>query len=98
MQLQFGDEELERLAYEPTFAAAGWSASLTRSYRRVVNIIACATDTRDLEALDSLRVQSSTTNGVPGATLRVGIAHRLRISFPDHHGSPTAIIEAVEQH
>lgn len=98
MQLLFGDEELERLAYEPTHAAAGWSTSLTRSYRRVVNVIASAIDQRDLEALHSLHVQRATTKGVRGATLRVDDKHRLRVSFPDQSGTPTARIEAIEHH
>ncbi|WES63676.1 hypothetical protein P0L94_14540 [Microbacter sp. GSS18] len=98
MQLQFGDGELERLAYETASTAGGWSASLLRRYRRVLQMIGAATGPGDLEALMSLRVQPSTTRGVRGATLRIDDEHQLRVSYPDASGTPTAVIEAVEQH
>lgn len=98
MQLQFGDEELERLAYEAASTADGWSASLLRRYRRVLQMIVAASGPGDLEALLSLRAQPSSTGGMRGATLRIDDEHQLRVSYPDTGGNPTAVIEAVEQH
>lgn len=98
MQLQFGDGELERLAYETASTAGGWSASLLRRYRRVLQMIGAAAGPGDLEALMSLRVRSSTTRGVRGATLRIDDEHQLHVSYLDTSGIPTAVIEAIEQH
>lgn len=98
MQLQFRDGELERLAYEAESTADGWSAALLRRYRRILQMVSAATGPGDLEALMSLRAQPSTTRGAEGATLRIDDEHRLRVSYPDTGGTPTAVIEAVEQH
>lgn len=88
---------LERLAYEAGSTAYGWSTSVLRRFRRVLQMIDAATRPEDLEALLSLRVRPATVKGTRGATLRIDDAHRLRISYLDTDGKPTAIIEAVEQ-
>lgn len=89
---------LERLAYEAGSTADGWPTSVVRRFRRVLQMIDAATRPEDLEALLSLRVRPTTMNGTRGATIRIDDVHRLRISYLDTDGTPTAIIEAVEQH
>lgn len=98
MRLEFGDDALERLAYEAGSTADGWSTDVVRRFRRVLQMIDAATGPEDLEALLSLRVRPTVVNGARGATLRIDDAHRLRISYLDADGTPTAIIEAVEKH
>ncbi|CDK01069.1 putative proteic killer suppression protein [Microbacterium sp. C448] len=97
MQLQFGDEELEHLAYETVSGADGWPAPLLRRYRRVLQMISAATSPADLEALLSLRVLSAPSGVASGATLRIDDEHRLRVSYPRVNSGAVAVIEAVEQ-
>ena len=98
MRLEFGDDALERLAYEAGSTADGWSTHVVRRFRRVLQMIDAAPRPEDLEALLSLRVQPTAMNGTRGATLRIDDAHRLRVTYLDPDGTPTAIIEAVEKH
>lgn len=97
MQLQFGDAELERLAYETMPGVDGWPAPLLRRYRRVLQMIFAATGPADLEALLSLRVLPAPSGVVSGATLRIDDEHRLRVSYPHVNSGAVAVIEAVEQ-
>lgn len=98
MRLEFGDDALERLAYEAGSTAVGWPMHVVRRFRRVLQMIIAATRPEDLEALLSLRVRPTAVNGTRGATLRIDDAHQLCISYLDPDGTPTAIIEAVEKH
>lgn len=98
MQLQFGDEELKRLAYEPASRMTDWPVELTRSYRRLITVIASAADEQDLRALRSLRVESLNGSRSGDTSLWMDRRHRLIARFHNRGGSPIASIEAIEQH
>lgn len=99
MQLKFEDEELESLAYQLDFRVPRWPPDVTRSYRRVVNLIANAVDERDLRSLKGLRLEKLKGKRAGTSSVRINDQHRLVLRFEKANpGTVVVIIEAVDYH
>jgi proteic killer suppression protein len=99
VHLKFEDGELERLAYEPEVRARRWSPDITRAYRRVIYLIANATDERDLRQFKGLRLEKLKGKRAGTSSVRINDQYRLVLRFEITADSKTAVvIEAVDYH
>lgn len=99
MRLRFENEELERLAFDPTHRTARWSPRVTKAYRRRIQFISAAIDDRDLRQHKSLHVEKLVGDRTGFWSLRIDQQYRLIVRFVSEEGGRvTIIIDAVDYH
>lgn len=99
MQLEFEDDNLERLAYDPEAHTARWSPDVTKSFRRVLFLIENAKDDRDIRALKGLRLEKLKGKRTGTWSVRINSQYRLILRFKTAANNRIAvIIEAVDYH
>lgn len=77
VQLEFGDETLRRLAYEPSFTLPTWDAALISDYRRALTLLSCAADETDLQNVRALRYRRHAGKRKGICSVRVTDHHRI---------------------
>jgi toxin HigB-1 len=99
VRLEFEDEELELLAFEPEFRTKRWSQDVTRAYRRVINLISSAPNEQDLRQFKGLRLEKLKGKRAGTASVRINDQYRLVLRFSaDSDGRVAVVIEAVDYH
>lgn len=99
MRLEFEDEELELLAFEPDFRTKRWSQDVTRAYRRVLNLISSAPNEQDLRQFKGLRLEKLKGKRAGTSSVRINDQYRLVLRFStDDDGRVAVVIEAVDYH
>lgn len=99
MRMEFEDDNLRRLAYEPTFCPKGWSKDLVKAYRRVIYLISNAVDDRDLRSMKGLRLEQLKGNRAGTSSVRINSQYRLILKFETaDDGRLAIVVEAVDYH
>lgn len=99
MRLEFEDEELEHLAFEPEWRTKRWSQDVTRAYRRVINLISSAPSEQDLRQFKGLRLEKLKGKRTGTSSIRINDQYRLVIRFEtDGEGRIAVVIEALNYH
>ncbi|WP_425338159.1 type II toxin-antitoxin system RelE/ParE family toxin [Corynebacterium coyleae] len=99
MRIRFEDKILKRLAEDSSFQPKRWSSELVRAYRRKIQVLANASDERDLRALKSLRLEQLRGNRVGTSSIRLNKQFRLVIRFEtDEDRRIVVVIEMVDYH
>lgn len=97
MLVEYGSEELDRLAHDSGFRAPQWSADVVIAYRRKNQLIRAAASKLDLEAMRSLRM-TDLDGSRPGASaIRVNEKAQIIVHFRSE-GVPTAVILELADH
>lgn len=89
MEREYLDEDLRRLASDPTFRPAGWSEQEVREFRRLVQCARAAYVERDLRNMRALRIEEDVSGDSTKAraTLSSGRAIDLTFKNTDSHGA-----------
>lgn len=99
MRLEFEDEELEHLAFEPEFRTRRWSQDVASAYRRVLNLISSAPSDHDLRQFKGLRLEKLKGKRAGTSSVRINDQYRLVLRFrTDDDGRLAVIIEALDYH
>ncbi|WP_225755212.1 type II toxin-antitoxin system RelE/ParE family toxin [Actinotalea sp. Marseille-Q4924] len=99
MRIEFGDEFLRRLACDPDFVPARWSREIVRAYRKKVQVLAAATDDRDLRAMRSLRLERLEGDRAGTYSIRVNSQYRLILDLRTEGSDRVVeILELVDYH
>jgi proteic killer suppression protein len=99
MQLEFNDDELERLAYDPQAHTTRWGPDVTKAFQRVLFYIANAEDERDIRASKGLRLEKLKGKRAGTWSVRINSKYRLILRFETSADTKVAVvIEAVDYH
>lgn len=99
VRIRFEDKILKRLAEDSSFQPKRWSSELVRAYRRKIQVLANASDERDLRALKSLRLEQLRGNRVGTSSIRLNKQFRLVIRFEtDEDRRIVVVIDMVDYH
>lgn len=98
MEVDFDDEDLDRLETDPTFTA-GFSQEIVRSYRMRMQQIRSALDERDFYKLKSLRFEKLKGDREGQHSMRLNLQWRLILELRGAKAPKVvAIIEIVDYH
>ena len=99
MRVEFEDDDLWRLYESPDFRLSSIGPDLTRAYRKVVGIVAAASDERDLRAMRSLHLEKLDGGRLGQHSLRLNKQWRLIVRLETTQESKrVVIIEIVDYH
>lgn len=98
LRLEFGDDELRRLAYEPGYTPRRWSADVVRAYRKKVQMIGSAVDERDLRAVRSLHLEQLQGARQGTSSIRINDQLRLILTFKTEGDRVAVLLELVDYH
>lgn len=99
MQIEYGDEDLRRLAEEPDFAPRQWSRDVIRAYRKKIQLLGAAKDERDLRQLRGLRLKELSGTRTGTSSIRLNDQYRLILRFrTDPEGRIVIVLELVDYH
>ncbi|WP_225753168.1 type II toxin-antitoxin system RelE/ParE family toxin [Actinotalea sp. Marseille-Q4924] len=94
MRIEYGDADLRRLACNPNFVSARWSRDLIRAYRKKVQVLAAATDDRDLRAMRSLRLER--LDGARAGTYSIRLNDQYRLILDLRTEGSDRVVEILE--
>ena len=57
MRIVFEDDDLRRLAEDPSYTQRRWGPDLVKAYRKKIQVLLAAIDERDLRALRPLHLE-----------------------------------------
>ena len=98
MDIEFADEELDRLETDPGFDA-GLPVGVVRGYRKVIGWIRAAQDERDLRQMRSLRFEKLRGNRSHQHSMRLNDQYRLIIQLEKAGGrSRVVLVEVTDYH
>jgi len=98
VQIEYGDEDIRRLAEDRDFVSRQWERSVIAAYRKKLQILDGAVDMRDLRALRSLALEEIDATGAKGCySIRLDERHRLTFEIRrDHSGFVVVVLELVD--
>lgn len=98
VQIEYGDEDVRRLAEDRDFASRQWERSVIAAYRKKLQILDGAVDMRDLRALRSLALEEIDATGAKDCySIRLDEGHRLAFEIRrDHSGFVVVVLELVD--
>lgn len=98
MDLEFDDDDLDRLETDPQFTA-GFSQDIVRAYRRRMQQIRAFRDERDFMALKSLHFEKLKGNRQGQHSVRLNLQWRLILEIRGYHPCKViGIVEIVDYH
>lgn len=99
MKIEYGDEELRRLAEEADFRPKQWGRDLVVAYRKKIQVLDSATDERDLRAMRSLNLEKLKGDRAGQYSVRLNDQFRLILTFhTEDDGRVVAVLELVDYH
>lgn len=99
MRILFADDELRRVAEDASYTPKQWGSNIVKSYRKKIQILAHATDERDLRALRSLHLEQLKGDRAGTSSIRLNKQFRLILKFAtDSDGRVVIVIEMVDYH
>lgn len=99
MQVDYEDEDLRSLAYEPDHRTSRWAPNVTKAYRRRIQQLHAAATDQDLRALKSLHLEKLKGDRAGTWSVRIDTQYRLILRFQTQDGGRLAIVvEAVDYH
>jgi len=98
VEVEFADDDLERLYSDPSFSL-GLSVALVRAYRKVVGLIHSVRDERDLRAIKSFHFEKLRGERSHQHSLRLNNQYRLIIELTGKGAAKIVIIiDIVDYH
>lgn len=99
VEIRYEDKELRRLAEDAAFRPKRWGAEIVRAYRRKIQILASASDERELRALRSLHLEQLQGDRAGSSSIRLNEKYRLVLRFETgDNGRIAVVIEMVDYH
>lgn len=99
MRIEYGDDDLRRLAEDPDYRPRQWGRDVIVAYRKKVQILDAAKDERDLLAMRSLRLERLTADRAGTCSIRLNDQFRLILTFhTDDDGRVAVVLELVDYH
>jgi toxin HigB-1 len=99
MEIEFDDGELRRLYEEPEFRLPELGDQLARSYRKVLGLVAAATDERNLRAVRSLHFERLGADRQGQHSMRLHKQWRLKVRFETvEKVKKVVVVEIVDYH
>jgi proteic killer suppression protein len=98
MRIEYGDDDLRRLAEDQSFRPRQWGPDLVRAYRKKIQIIQAAKDEQDLRALRSLRLEQLKGNRAGTSSIRLNDQFRLILTFKTDGERVAVVLELVDYH
>ena len=81
--MEYGDEDLRRLAEDAGFRTRRWRRDVVVAYRKKIQLLADAKDERDLRAMRSLNLEKPDGDRVGNCSIRLNDQFRLALTFHD---------------
>lgn len=98
MDVDFDDDDLDRLETDPHFTA-GFSQEVVRAYRKKMQQVRAFRDERDFMALKSLHFEKLKGDRLGQHSIRLNLQWRLVLEIRgDHPCKVVGIIEIVDYH
>jgi proteic killer suppression protein len=97
LRVEYGDEELRRLAEDVDFVAKGSSRDVIKAYRKTIQRIHAAKDERDLYALRGLRLKQLQGDRAGQHSMRLNDPFRLIVTFKTD-GDSIAVVIGLDYH
>ena len=97
MDVQYGDESLERLVFDPRFGGKLPPEVVTR-YRRVIAFIRRAADERDLRAWPALHFEKLKVRMAGQYSMRLNRQWRVLADIEGTAGNKNVVIRKIENH
>lgn len=99
MRLEYEDEELRCLAYDPHHRTSRWAPSVTTAYRRRIQQLQAAPTDQVLRSLKSLHLEKMKGDRAGTWSIRIDMKYRLILRFQTaEDGRIAIVIEAVTYH
>jgi proteic killer suppression protein len=99
MRIEYGDDDLRRLAEDPAYRPRQWGRDVIVAYRKKVQILDAARDERDLLAMRSLRLERLAGDRDGKCSIRLNGQFRLILTFyTDDDGRVVVVLELVDYH
>jgi proteic killer suppression protein len=97
MEIQYGDDDLHRLAVDPAFEG-GYPPSVVKVYRKRIQLIKGAADERDFYALRSLHYEKLKGQRAHQRSMRLNDQWRLVLELIDGNSGKLVRIAAIEDY
>lgn len=97
MEVEFDDEDLDRLETDPRFAA-GFAAAIVSAFRKRMQVIRSAPDERDFYALKALHFEKLKGKRSHQFSMRLNDQWRLILEFRGKGPNKKAVIVAIEDY
>jgi len=98
MEIDYADDDLRRLATDPSFDG-GHSREVVKAFRKRIQLIVNATDERDFYALKSLHFEKLSGNRQDQHSMRLNKQWRLILTFEKRsNGKTVVVIEIADYH
>jgi proteic killer suppression protein len=97
MDVEFADKDLDRLEVDPTFNG-DHSKAIVKAYRKRMQVIRAAADTRPFYAMKSLHFEKLAGDRAHQRSMRLNKGVRLIIELRDGERGPIARIVAIENY
>ena len=99
LDLEFDDDNLQRLYQDPSFRVPRLGPDLTKQFRRKVGFIENASDDRDLATMQSMRLEKLAGDRAGQHSIRLNDQFRLALKLRTHDGRRIAtVVEIVDYH
>lgn len=96
MDVQYGDEVLQRLAVDARFRPDGWTPDVVRSYRRRHQSLVAAKDCEDLRRIMSLDLQIEHRHDGVHSSIRLIDRTRLVLHFDGMNTDQVTVVSVIE--
>ena len=98
MEVEFEDDDLDRLEVERSFTG-GYAPEVVKGFRKLMQRIRAAVDTRDLTAMRSLSFEKLKGDRAGQYSLRLNKQWRLIVRLKEIPGAKTVVVvEIVDYH
>jgi toxin HigB-1 len=97
MEVEFADEQLDRLEIDPKFTA-GFGKEAVRGFRKVMQVIRAAVDERDLYQLRSLHFEKLKGDRSHQRSVRINKQWRLILEIVGEPPQKTVRVAAIEDY
>ncbi len=99
VNIEYGDEDLRRLAEDINFRPKRWGRDVVKAYRKKIQLLADAEDERDLRALRSLNLKTLQGDKAGNYSIRLNDQFRLILTFHNEDdGRVVVVLELVDYH
>jgi len=99
VKIEYGDEELRRLAEEADFRPKQGGRDLVVAYRKKIQVLDSAMDERDLRAMRSLNLEKLKGDRAGQYSVRLNDQFRLILTFhTEDDGRVVVVLELVDYH
>lgn len=98
LRVEYEDDDLRRLAEDPSCAPKGMGRDLIRAYRKKIQILDAAIDERDLRAIKSLRLEQLSGKRKGQSSIRLNDQFRLILIFKTVGDRTVIVLELVDYH